>query len=110
MYTIKIYAAENGESPFVDWLNAIKDEKVQANIYARLNRAKFGNFGDAKPLVNAGGLWEMRIHYGGGYRIYYRVEGKKLILILAGSGKKEQKKVIKKAEKYYNDYIQWRKS
>jgi putative addiction module killer protein len=110
MYDIQIYTADNGESPFLDWINSIQDQKAQANIYARINRAKFGNFGDAKPLQNANGLWEMRIHYGGGYRVYYHIENKKLILVLAGSGKKEQKKIIKKAEQYYNDYIQWRKS
>ena len=109
MYTIKIYTTADGEKPFIDWLDNLKNMKAQANIFTRLDRASLGNFGDNKPLTNSGGLWEMRVHYGGGYRIYYRVEGDKIILVLAGSTKEDQDKMIKKAEKYYNDYIKWRK-
>jgi len=105
MYTLKIYITKDGGEPFMNWLDAIKDMKARANIYSRLDRAVLGNFGDCKSLTNASGLWEMRVHYGGGYRIYYRVEDKKIILLLAGSSKKEQDKAIKKAEEYYKDYL-----
>jgi len=107
MYTIKVYTTKEGEIPFQEWLEAIKvkDKRAGAAVLARITRATLGNFGDSKPLVNAEGLWEMRIHYGGGYRVYYRVENHKIILILAGSTKKEQNKTIQKAIQYYGDYL-----
>ena len=70
----------------------LKDKTGQAKLLARIRRASFGNFGDWKEIKGAKGLYEMREHYGPGYRIFYTLVGKKLILLLAGSSKKDQKK------------------
>jgi hypothetical protein len=60
-YEIKIYATENGNEPFREWLDSLKDFDTQALIFQRLQRIKLGNFGDCKPIDE--GLWEFRIHH-----------------------------------------------
>lgn len=106
MYTIEIYTKEDGSQPFNEWLQSLRDKKVQAKILARLNRASLGNFGDWKPLANAAGLCEMREFYGAGYRVYYHLEDNKIVLIVAASTKAEQDRTIKKAIEYYNNYLE----
>lgn len=103
-YEIESYITHQGKVPFVDWLNQIKDKKARIKLYARIERASFGNFGDWKNLKNAKGVYEMREHYSQGYRIYYHVVGQKVILLLAGSNKKDQNKTIAKAKEYLLDY------
>jgi len=103
-YGIESYVTEKGETPFLKWLERLKDNTAKIRLYARLDRAAHGNFGDWKTLKNAKGIYEMRDHYGQGYRIYYSIEGQKIILLLAGSTKKEQTKTIAKAKEYLADY------
>jgi len=79
--------ASNGKSPFSEWLLGLKDERAQAKVRARINRAAFGNFGDWKILKRTKNLFEMREHYNPGYRIFYSFAGRKIILLLAGSTK-----------------------
>lgn len=98
------------QSPFGDWLLKLKDKRAQAKLRARLRRAAFGNFGDCKPIKGTQGLYEMREHYGPGYRLFYAIKGKKLILLLIGSEKKDQKKAIAKARDYLADYEERTKS
>ncbi len=54
--------------------------------------------------LGAKGLYEMREHYGPGYRIFYTTVGKKIILLLAGSSKKDQAKAVTQAKGYLADY------
>ncbi len=103
-YLIEEYTTEKGDLPFLDWVNHLKDRTVQRKIAVRLRRASFGNFGDCKSIKGAKGLWEMREHYGGGYRIYYCVQEDTIVLLLAGSTKKDQAKTITKAKDYLADY------
>jgi len=95
-YEIEAYETETGEIPFEGWLDAIKNKDVQAQVVARLQRAKLGNFGDWKALAGTAGICEMRIHSGQGFRIFYSVVGRTIVLLLAGSTKKEQDKTIAK--------------
>ncbi len=104
MYEIEEYVASNGKSPFAEWLLGLKDERAQAKIRARLNRASFGNFGDWKILKGTKNIFEMREHHSPGYRIFYTFAGRKIILLLAGSTKKDQAKTIRKAKDYLADY------
>ena len=105
-YEIEEYETTTGRVPFGVWLLDLKDERAQAKIRARIRRASFGNFGDCKDIKGAKGISEMREHYGPGYRILYAVVGKKLVLLLAGSTKKDQKKTIAKKKEYLADYIE----
>ncbi len=103
-YIIEEYTTENGETPFLDWVNHLKDRTAQRKIAVRLRRASFGNFGDCKSIKGTKGLWEMREHYGSGYRIYYCRRDNTMVLLLAGSTKKDQSKAITKAKDYLEDY------
>ena len=104
LYDIEEYVTANGESPFSDWLSKLKDGIARAKLTARIDRAAHGNFGDWKPRVGAKGLFEMRENFGPGYRLFYSVIGQKVILILAGSAKKDQNRAIAKAKEYLADY------
>lgn len=101
-YEIKIYATENGNEPFREWLDSLKDFDTQALIFQRLQRIKLGNFGDCKSIEE--GLWEFRIHHKAGIRIYYARVGQRLLLIVGGGDKRSQQRDITKAKKYLEDY------
>ncbi len=105
-YDIEEYETASGKAPFGEWLLNLKDERAQAKIRARIIRVSFGNFGDWKDIKGAKGVFEMRENYGPGYRIFYAVVGKKVVLLLAGSTKKDQKKTIAKAKEYLTDYVE----
>lgn len=81
---------------FDTWLDALKDRTGKARILARLISAGLGNFGDAEPV--GGGISELRIHVGPGYRVYYTRKKKTLVFVLCGGDKSSQKKDIAKAK------------
>lgn len=103
-YEIEEYVTERGKVPFGAWFSRLKDKTGQAKLLARIRRASFGNFGDWKEIKGTKSLFEMREHYGPGYRIFYTIVGNKLIVLLAGSSKKDQKKAVVEAKKYLADY------
>ncbi len=103
-FEIESYITKKGKAPFLRWLERLKDNTAKTKLYARIDRASYGNFGDWKTLKNAKGVHEMREHYGQGYRIYYSIVGQNIILLLAGSTKKDQSKAIAKAKEYLADY------
>jgi putative addiction module killer protein len=80
---------------FDSWLDAQADD-VREMIATRLIRAQSGNLGDHASI--GGKVRELRFHAGAGYRVYYTVQGRVLIVLLCGGTKKSQKKDIKKAK------------
>jgi putative addiction module killer protein len=88
---------------FVKWLTRLKDNNARARINVRIKRILLtGNFGDAKPVGD--GVYEIRINYGPGYRIYYTQRGNEIILLLIGGDKSSQQKDIEKAKKLNAEY------
>lgn len=81
---------------FERWLRKLKDRQAVARVLARIDRLVAGNPGDVKPV--GGGISEMRIRYGPGYRIYFLQEGDRLILLLAGGDKSTQSADIATAQ------------
>ena len=81
---------------FSKWLLGITDTVAKAKIFARLRTATLGNFGDSKPVGD--GVFEMRIHVGAGYRVYYVRTGATVYFLLAGGTKSSQQKDIAKAK------------
>ena len=104
MFEILEYITEDGKKPFAIWLLNLKDKKAQVKIRARIARASLGNFGDWKSLDDTNGIYEMREHYGAGFRVFYKLIGNKIVLLLAGSTKKDQISTIAKAKEYLADY------
>ena len=73
----------------------MKDERAKAKIAARIDRLTLGNAGDVSPVGK--GASELRIHYGPGYRVYFKRIGKNVIVLLAGGDKSSQVDDIKAA-------------
>lgn len=90
--------ALNKTKQFIDWLNALKDPIGKAGIAVRLKRVESGNFGDHKLLPDTGGVYEMRIFKGNGYRVYYARQEQSVYLLLMGGGKDRQQADINKAK------------
>jgi putative addiction module killer protein len=103
-YDVEEYVDTVGRMPFREWLLSLKDTVARAKLTARVDRASFGNFGDWKAVRGATGIFEMREHYGPGYRIFYSVVDQKIVLLLAGSMKRDQKKAISLAKQRLADY------
>lgn len=80
---------------FHSWFLGLKDRAARARIQARIDRAEDGNFGDSASVGE--GVSEMRIHYGPGYRVYFKRQGAELVILLAGGDKSTQTKDIKTA-------------
>lgn len=99
---LRRYATANGTDVFGDWLAGLKDARARAKIVARIDRLAAGNFGDCKSL--RGGLSELRIDWGPGYRVYYALTGKTCLLLLCGGDKRKQSTDIQRALEYLKDF------
>lgn len=73
---------------FDTWLRELRDKLAKASIIRRIERLKDGNFGDSKSL--GGGVFELRIDCGQGYRVYFKNDGGEVIVLLAGGSKRTQ--------------------
>jgi putative addiction module killer protein len=80
---------------FAEWLDGLADIHARARVQVRIERLAAGNSGDTAPVGE--GISELRIHYGPGYRVYYKHLGKLLLILLAGGSKQTQSRDIKKA-------------
>jgi len=91
-------------SIFDKWLTKQKDRLAVKSIALRIARVEEGNFGDAEPV--GGGVSEMRIFVGKGYRIYFTIQNKKVVLLLNGgikSNKKQQQIDIAQAKQILSE-------
>ncbi len=84
-------------SQFAAWIAALRDIRAKARIAARIDRLAFDHMGDAKPV--GGGVTELRIDYGPGYRLYVARRGGRYILLLCGGDKSTQRADIRQAHK-----------
>lgn len=100
--TILHYVDRAGRDAFDEWLSDLADSRAQAKIAARINRIAAGNLGDSKSLGQ--GLWELRIDWGPGYRVYFAMLGKASVLLLCGGDKRKQSADIARAAEYLKDY------
>jgi putative addiction module killer protein len=100
----------NGKCPYLDWEEKL-DKAVRAAARIRINRLRLGNFGDCKNIKGARGLYELRMHIGAGYRIYFGKANDIAVILLCGGDKGSQEKDIQKAKdwwQFYKDSIKQR--
>lgn len=101
---IKYYYTPDGKCPYKEWRNSL-DLSIRLRVNKRVEKLKDGLYGDHKVLQKSK-LSELRMDFGKGYRIYYYDLESNVVLFVAGSDKKDQKKVIQQANKYFEDYIE----
>jgi putative addiction module killer protein len=87
---------------FRKWRRKLRDERVRGLIASRLDRLAFGHAGDAEPVGE--GISELRIHYGPGYRIYFRRKGDVIIVLLCGGDKSTQSRNIETAKRVWAEW------
>lgn len=80
---------------FVRWLDGLRDIRARARVQVRIERLAAGNPGDVEPVGE--GVSEMRIDYGPGYRVYFKRQGREVVILLAGGDKRTQSADIKTA-------------
>ena len=107
MFEIQTYLTAEGSEPYADWLASLPDRQARARVVVRVGRMASGNLGDVKPVGD--GVWEARIDWGPGYRVYYAQAGKRLILLLVGGDKRHQQADIQQAHTHWADWQDRRK-
>lgn len=99
---LEYYVTGSGRCPFEEWMDSLTDHVRQA-VDKRLNRLRLGLFGDSKYLGE--GVHELRFHFGPGYRAYFGVRDRTLVLILEAGDKKTQAADIELARYFWRDYL-----
>lgn len=99
---VLLYEDERGKKPFTVWIESLRDARTRRRILQRIMRVEDGNYGDYKSLKD--GLYEMRLHFGSGYRVYFGEDGETVVILLCGGDKSTQKKDIEIAKSYWKEY------
>jgi len=102
MYLIRKFRRINGQIPFDEWFNSLNDVRVKARLLKRLEKVQLGNLGDWNSVGD--GVFELREHFNQGFRIYYGMEKRTVILLLCGGDKSLQTKDIRKAKQYWREF------
>lgn len=103
--TLLTYLTANGRSPFGQWFGAL-DALAAAKVKTALDRLAGGHESNLKPL--GGGLHEVKVHFGPGYRVYFGRTGQTVVLLLGGGTKQAQARDIAQARARWADYQQRR--
>lgn len=101
-YEIRLYRSVDGKCPFLVWLEDLRDNIARHQIQMRLDRLRLGNLGNCKSLGS--GIYELKIDYGPGYRIYFTFVEKEIVLLMVGGIKRTQTRDIEKAKLYLADF------
>ena len=99
-YTLQVRVKKTDE--YRDWLDRLRDQAGRARILVRVDRLIHGNPGSHRNLQ--GGVSELKIDFGPGYRVYYTQRGEQLLLLLIGGDKSSQTKDIAKAQQLAKDF------
>ncbi len=99
---IQAYRTQNGREPFTEWLRSLRDQRTRDRIRKRLERLGDGNFGDCRSVGD--GVFELRVHFGAGYRIYFSEMDRTIVLLLCGGDKPSQAQDIQRAKTYWRKH------
>lgn len=103
MPEIRYYVAADGQQPFASWFAEL-EAVARAKVTRAIVRLEQGNFSSVKSVDK--GVFEYRIDFGPGYRVYFGQDGQTLVILLTGGTKKRQQRDIDDAHIYWNDYKQ----
>lgn len=81
---------------FSDWIRNLRDKTARFRIIVQIDKLKLGNFNNTKAL--GGSLFEQKVDYGPGYRVYFLKKGQNIVILLCGGDKSTQQKDITKAQ------------
>ena len=101
MIDLRGYIDEDGSRPFADWMDAL-DAAAAAKVTIALARMEQGNFSRVKSVGS--GVFECKIDFGPGYRIYFGKDGESLVILIGGGTKKRQQQDIAAAQECWAVY------
>ena len=99
MFDLIVYEQDQGQRPYDKWFDSLRDKRMQSRIINRLGQVQAGNLGDCRSV--GGGVIELRIDIGPGYRIYCGRSGATLVVLLCGGDKSSQDKDIERAKEFW---------
>lgn len=97
-----LHLVADGKDVFGEWIDALKDIAGRAAILKRIGRVEEGNLGDHRSV--GGGVCEIRVHFGPGYRVYCGEDGPRVVLLLCGGDKGTQEKDVRRARELWAEY------
>ena len=101
MVELRGYVDENGTKPFASWFETL-DPSAAAKVAIALTRMEQGNFSNTKGVGS--GVYEYKLDFGPGYRIYFGKDGDRIVILLAGGTKQRQNRDIQRAQASWSDY------
>jgi putative addiction module killer protein len=96
---VEPFVMDDGRCPFLEWLESLSDTTTRARIKQRIGRLMLGNLGDTRSI--GGGVWELRLHFGAGHRVYFGLRGSSILVLLCGGDKSTQGRDIDDAKRYW---------
>lgn len=103
-YRIEHYLTADGSKDlYSEWLRCLRDSKAKVAVIRRVARVEQGNFGDHSFCRD--GVWELRVDVGPGYRVYYAMSGRRIVLLLCGGDKRSQRADIDRAVACWQDWL-----
>jgi putative addiction module killer protein len=99
---VRKYRRADGVIPFDRWMAKLKDERAKARILVQVDRLRLGLAGNWKSV--GAGVFELRVHEGRGYRVYFARDGKAIVMLLCGGDKSTQRRDIDLARAYWRAY------
>lgn len=97
------YQDNAGKEPIIEWIEGFRDPRTQRRILQRLVRVQSGNYGDYKSIKD--GVFELRLAFGSGYRVYFGEDGGTIVVLLCGGDKSTQEQDIERAKAYWKEYL-----
>ena len=103
MIEVREYNDREGRSPYAAWFDEL-NAQAAAKVATALTRLAAGNFSNVKGVGS--GIFECRIDFGPGYRVYFGKDGEQLVILVGGGTKKRQQRAIREALSRWQDYKQ----